>query len=180
MSEHTDRLIELTLAAPARAGSTRILAIDGRSGAGKSTLAAQAALRAGAPIIPMEQLYGGWGGLRDGIRLLVSDVLLPLSSGRAPEVPRYDWAAQRWLATSTLAPPDVLILEGIGAGAMAAAPYLSALAWIELPEQARRERAMTRDGSIYDGHWEQWSTQEDDYIASDRTPERADVIVRGG
>ncbi len=83
-------------------------------------------------------------------------------------------------ATSTLPVPDILILEGVGAGALAAAPYLSALAWIELSEQARRQRAMARDGSIYEGHWEQWSAQEDDYVASDRTPERADLIVRGG
>jgi hypothetical protein len=180
MTERTTRLLELTLAAPARAGSTRILAIDGRSGAGKSTLAAEAALGAGAPVIAMEQLYGGWGGLRDGIRLLVSDVLMPLAGGGAPEVPRYDWVARRWLATRTLRAPDLLILEGVGAGALAAAPYLSALAWIELPEQDRRERAAARDGSIYEGHWEQWSAQEDEYVASDRTRERADVIVRGG
>lgn len=180
MSEQASRLIALALAAPARAGSTRVLAIDGRSGAGKSTLAAAAALETAAPVIAMEQLYGGWDGLREGIRLLVGDILRPLAAGRAPRVPRYDWSAQIWREGVVLAPAELLILEGVGAGALAAAPFLSALAWVELSEQARREGAMARDGSIYKGHWERWSAQEDAYLASDRTPERADVIVPGG
>src|SRR6185312_5104377 len=37
----SDALIEALLAAPARLGSVRVLAIDGPSGAGKSTLAAR-------------------------------------------------------------------------------------------------------------------------------------------
>jgi uridine kinase len=179
MTDAGDRLAELARSSRPSAGITRVLAIDGRSGAGKSTLAGALALATGAPIIPMEQLYGGWDGLRDGIGRLVSEVLIPLEGGRAPDIPRYDWVAGRWLQASPLAPPELLIVEGVGAGALAAAPHLSALAWIELPETVRRERAMARDGSIHAGHWEMWSRQEEDYIASDRTPERADVIIAG-
>ena len=179
MSETAGRLLEIALTSGARAGATRIVAIDGRSGSGKSKLAAEVARRAGAPTIPMEQLYGRWDGLRAGIERLVSEILAPLAAGSAPQVPHYDWVAERWLAASRLTPPELLVLEGVGAGALAAAPHLSALASIELPEGIRRSRAMARDGSIYQGHWEDWSAQEEQYISCDRTPQRADLVVRG-
>ena len=162
------RLIELARAAQPRAGHTRVIAIDGRSGAGKSTLAAAVAETLAAPSISLEQLYGGWDGLRAGIEVLVSAVLVPLAEGRAAEVPRYDWKAGRWLKPEPLEPPPVLLVEGVGAGALAVGPFLSVLAWVELPEEARRARAMVREGPVYDGHWEKWSRQEDEYLRSDR------------
>ena len=173
------RLAELTLAPAPSAGATRVLALDGRSGAGKSTLAEALAQAMGVPCVSLEALYGGWDGLLAGIERLVSDVLEPLSAGRPAVVPRYDWLAGRWLAPRVLERPPVLIVEGVGAGALAAAPYVGVLAWLELDEQTRRRRAMERDGSIYGGHWEMWRAQEDEYLAKDRTQERASVTLVG-
>ncbi|HEX7610614.1 MAG TPA: hypothetical protein VF380_08070, partial [Solirubrobacteraceae bacterium] len=102
-----------------------------------------------------------------------------LAGGRAAAVPRYDWLADRWLAPHTLKPPAVLIVEGVGAGALAAAPHVGVLAWLDCEEHLRRRRAMERDGSIYGGHWEMWRAQEDEYLGADRTPERADVLLAG-
>jgi uridine kinase len=174
-----DRLPALALAAAPRAGETRILAIDGRSGAGKSTLGELLSRQMNAPCISLEQLYGGWDGLQAGIDRLLRDVLTPLAGGRAAAVPRYDWVAGHWLAPQTLEPPPLLIVEGVGAGARAAAPHISLLAWLELSEPQRRRRATQRDGSLYEGHWEMWRAQEDAYLAANRTAERADVIVAG-
>jgi hypothetical protein len=173
------RLAELALASPPSAGATRVLAIDGRSSAGKSTLAETLSARMDVPCVSLEALYGGWDGLLAGIERLVADVLEPLAGGRAAVVPRYDWLAERWLAPRTLQPPPLLIIEGAGAGALAVAPYVGVLAWLELPEEIRWRRAMERDGSIYGGHWEMWRAQEDEYLGADRTPERAGVILAG-
>jgi len=154
------------------AASGPVLAIDGRSGAGKSTLAA--ALR--APVVSLEDLYGGWDGLRPGIDRLVREVLEPLQAGRTALVPRYDWHAERWAEPWPLEPAPLLVVEGVGAGALAAAPYVSALVWIEVEESERRRRTIGRDGRIYDDeHWAQWALQEDEYVASDRPQERADL-----
>jgi len=179
MTEVAERLAALTGGAPARAGITRVLAIDGRSGAGKSTLGAAVAALTGAPVLSMEQLYGGWDGLRAGISRLLHDVLLPLTAGEEVAVPRYDWVAARWLEPTPLPAPRLLIVEGVGAGALQLAPHLAVIAWVELGEEARHERAMARDGDIYDRHWAQWGAQEDEYIRTDRTPERADVVLPG-
>ena len=72
--------------------------------------------------------------------------------------------------------PPLLVVEAVGAGALAAAPYVDALLWIEIDESARRARTLERDGAVFDDeHWRQWAAQEDEYVASDRPRERADL-----
>jgi para-aminobenzoate synthetase len=179
MSDAAQRLAGLAAGAAPRAGATRVLAIDGRSGSGKSTLAREVALATGAAAVAMEDLYGGWDGLREGIDRLVREILAPLSQGRDAHVPRYDWVEGRWLEPVTLRAPALLVVEGVGAGALAAAPHVSVLAWVELEHELRRERALARDADIYTAHWERWARQEQEYLRTDRTPERADVIIEG-
>jgi uridine kinase len=176
----TRTLIAALLAAAPAAGTTRVLAIDGRSGSGKSTLAAAIAGRLGAPLVSLEDLYGGWDGLEHGIELTRRELLEPLSRGEAAAVPRYDWEAAEWAPTWTLAPPALLVIEGVGAGARALAPYTSVLAWLELREDARRERALARDGDLYAPHWRRWAAQEDAYIEREAPRERADQVLELG
>ena len=163
-------------AAP-RNGRTRVVAIDGRSGAGKTSLAAGLRAELGAPVVALEDLYGGWDGLERGIDLLVSEVLEPLSAGRAARVPRYDWVAAAWGTPWVLEPPEVLIVEGVGAGARRAAAYESVLAWMEAPQSVRKKRALDRDGETFAPHWDMWAAQEDAMLARERTPERADLVI---
>jgi uridine kinase len=164
---------------PAAAGRTRVVAIDGRSGAGKTSLAALLAAELRAPVVALEDLYGGWDGLEHGIGLLVSAVLAPVAAGRAAWVPRYDWAAGSWAEPWLLEPPAVLIVEGVGAGARPAAAYESALIWLEAAAPARRQRALDRDGETFAPHWDRWAAQEDAMLARERTPERAGLVIAG-
>jgi uridine kinase len=165
------------LEGPARAGKTRVIAIDGRSGAGKSSLAARLRVELAAPVITLEDLYGGWDGLERGIDLLVSEVLEPLDTGRAVRIPRYDWVARDWDDPWGLEPPDVLIVEGVGAGARRAAAYASVLIWMEEPEPVRKQRALERDGQTFAPYWDMWAAQEDEMLAREHTPERADFVI---
>jgi uridine kinase len=173
-----ERVLAATRAAPPRAGATAVLAVDGRSGAGKSTLAQALALALDAPIVALEDLYGGWDGLEHGISLLLDEVLRPLADGNAANVPHYDWLAAAWSEPWVLAPPAQLIVEGAGAGARALAPYTSVLVWLELPAALRRERALARRyGEIYAPHWERWALQEDAFFERERPELRADLIL---
>ena len=160
-----------------RCGRTRVLAVDGRSGAGKTSLAAGLRAALGAPVVALEELYGGWDGLERGIDLLVSAVLEPLSAGRAARVPRYDWVAAAWDAPWVLEPPGLLIVEGVGAGARRAAAHASVLAWMEAPESVRKKRALDRDGETFAPHWDMWTAQEDAMLAREHTPDRADFLI---
>ncbi|HEY5396335.1 MAG TPA: hypothetical protein VIL16_13150 [Trebonia sp.] len=164
-------------AAP-RAGDTRVVAVDGRSGAGKTSLAATLRDRLRAPVVSLEDLYGGWDGLEHGIDLLVAAVLEPLAAGRAALVPRYDWIAGQWARPMVLEPPGVLIVEGVGAGARRAAAFESVLVWLEVPGPTRKQRALDRDGATFAPYWDRWAAQEDLMLAREGTPDRADVVIR--
>jgi uridine kinase len=153
-----------------------VVAIDGRSGAGKSSLAATLRAELGAPVVTLEDLYGGWDGLERGIDLLVSEVLEPLSAGRAARVPRYNWVTAAWARPWVLEPPEMLIVEGAGAGARRAAAYASAVIWIEAAESVRKKRALDRDGETFAPYWDMWAAQEDAMLCRERTAERADIV----
>ena len=170
-------VVEAVRRAGPRAGRTLVVAIDGRSGAGKTSLAAALRERLQAPAVSLEDLYGGWDGLERGIDLLVAAVLEPIAAGRPAQVPRYDWIRGEWAAPVTLQPPDVLIVEGVGAGAARARRWESVLVWLEVPTSVRKERAIARDGDTFAPYWDQWAAQEDLMLARERTPSRADITV---
>ena len=128
-------------------------------------------------IVELEQLYPGWDGLQQGVDLLVSAVLEPLAAGLSVEVPRYDWIEGRYAEPWALEPPELLIVEGVGAGARAAARYASVLVWLELAAATRRQRALARDGDVFRPHWERWTAQEEALLARDATPSRADLVL---
>jgi uridine kinase len=160
-----------------RAGRTRVIAVDGRSGAGKTSFAAALQAALDAPVVTLEDLYGGWDGLERGVDVLVSKVFEPLAAGRAALVPRYDWVAGGWDTPWTLEPPEVLIVEGVGAGARRAAAYESVLVWMEEPAPVRKKRALDRDGDTFAPYWDAWAAQEDAMLARERTPDRADIVA---
>ena len=177
--EPTEIAAALWRTAP-RAGATRVVAIDGRSGAGKTSLAAALVGQLNAPVVSLEGLYGGWDGLERGIDLLVSEVLKPLAAGQAARVPRYDWVSREWAQPVVLEPPEVLIVEGVGAGASRAAEFESLIVWLEAPADIRKKRALDRDGQTFAPHWDQWAAHEDAMLARERTPDRADMVIRSG
>ena len=164
----------------AASAGTYVVAIDGRSGSGKTVLAAGLGAELGAPVVSLEDLYGGWDGLERGIDLLVADVLAPLRAGTAARVPRYDWAARAWATPWVLEPPEIAVVEGVGAGARRAAAYAGTLIWLEEPAAVRKRRALDRDGAAYAPYWDMWAAQEDALLAREHTRDRADLVVAGG
>jgi uridine kinase len=155
-----------------------VIAIDGRSGSGKTSLAERLRDKLRAPVVALEDLYGGWDGLERGVDVLVSEVLEPLQAGKAARVPRYDWVARGWGEPWVLEPPGVLIVEGVGAGARRAAAYVSMLIWIAAPAAVRKKRALDRDGATFAPYWDMWAAQEEAMLAREHTPERADFVIR--
>lgn len=172
-------LAELLADRPARAGGTKIVAVDGPSGSGKTTLAHRLGPLLSAPSIHMDALYPGWDGLPEAPALLADQVLRPLAGGLPAAYRRWDWDNDRWAESHPVRPTPVLIVEGVGSGAAICAPYLSLLIWIEAGRDVRMARGIERDGEAYRPHWERWAAQEARMFAWDRTRERADVLVDG-
>ncbi|MEU8265706.1 hypothetical protein AB0B89_00960 [Sphaerisporangium sp. NPDC049002] len=165
------------LAVRLRAARAGVVAVDGPSGSGKTTLGTALAGELGAALVHMDDLYPGWDGLRDGVDRLVEWVLRPLSEGRPARWRRYDWALGAYAEWRETAPTEVVVVEGVGTGALAAAPYVSFLVWTEAPLAVRKARALRRDGEAYRPHWERWARQERAYFAADGVRARADAVV---
>ena len=164
---------------PARAGSTRVLAIDGRGGSGKTMLADRLAPLLVAPVVHMDDLFPGWDGLAAAAPILRRWVLEPLARGEAARHRRYDWSRNAYGGWVDVPPSDTLVVEGCACGSRLAAPYLSLLFWIDAPRKVRFNRGMRRDGETFRPHWERWALQEDALFAAEGTRERADYRVDG-
>ncbi|NUU31541.1 chorismate-binding protein [Arthrobacter sp. C9C5] len=158
-----------------------IIAIDGRSGAGKTTLAIELAARLRehhkVSLFHLEDIYPGWNGLAAGIDRYAATVLAPLRRGEPARWVSWDWEQHYDGAARVTAPAEIVLVEGVGAAAAAATPFLDAIVWADSPEQDRRTRALARDGASYEPYWEQWAGQEDEWLAADDVPSRADVRV---
>ena len=161
-----------------RAGATTMVVIDGPSGSGKSTFATRLAEATGAGLLRLEDMYPGWDGLDEGAQRLVDDVLEPLSRGEQATIRRWDGLAMRELDREPLVIEPLLVIEGVGAGSRAAAPFISLLIWLEAETEERYARAIARDGELYLGHWDRWAAQEQVTFAREATRDRADRTYR--
>ena len=161
-------------------GTTKIVAVDGPSGAGKTDFAAGLSQVLRAPVLHFEDIYPGWDGLGVTPTLVADDVLKRLAVDDIASVARWDWSQDRPGEDIRIRPVPVLILDGVGSGALPCRPYLSFLIWLEAPEEVRKERALTRDGETFAPHWDAWGAQERRLFASDGIRAAADVVVETG
>jgi hypothetical protein len=176
---HADLAARLT--SLPRRGACRIVGVDGRSGAGKSTIAGRVAAALGAPVVHLDDVVPGWDGLAESVDRLVDWVLAPAAAGRPVRWRRYDWELARYVEWHETPVDGVLVVEGSGCGARHAARYLTALVWIETPDDVRRDRLAARvDGGTYAPFLDRWARQEIAIVESDAIPARADVVVDNG
>ncbi|WNV91650.1 (d)CMP kinase [Umezawaea sp. Da 62-37] len=167
------------LAAPARLGKTRVVAVDGPAGSGKSTLARALALELNAPMIKTDH-FATWDDPVAWWPRLVDGVLDPLARGETGRYQRLDWTdglpkPGRWI---TIEPTDVLILEGVSSARRSIAPRLSYAFWLDGPTEAERlERAVARDGQQHRQEFVNWQQWERGWFAVDNTRSRADRII---
>ena len=178
-------LVTSVLAHTPTLGSGRLVCVDGPAGSGKTTLAAalDRRLRAtdGAParLVHLDDVYPGWAGLAEGMRIVATSVVAPLRAGRPGRYRRYDWHAGRFAEERVVPPGGVLILEGVGAGAAVYADAVTLLVWVDTPPDARLTRGLARDGEAMRDEWLAWQKQEEAMFVRERTRERADVVVDG-
>jgi hypothetical protein len=175
-------VIDALLAAPARLGGVRVLAIDGPSGAGKSTLAAQvvAELRARGcrTELVSTDAFATWDDPVSWWPRLVDGVLRPLADGVEGAYRRMDWTGgtPRPGELVRVPVPDVLVLEGVSSGRTSLRPLLSGLCWLSGGSAAERlARAVARDGVAAAGELGRWQRFERGWFAVDGTAEAADI-----
>lgn len=182
-------ILDLALSRPPTLGTGRLIALDGPSGSGKTTLAAAVAAAAPAGLavrlVPLEALYAGWSGL-PGIGGTLDALLRPLARGHAGEAATWDWEADAPGPDLVLAPADLVVLEGVGAGHRRIADLVTALVWMR-PRPDDLERALARDEQLhpsvaadpssYRRRLETWQHAEAAHFAVDATVDRADISL---
>jgi len=178
-AESTARaVLDLTWARTPTLGDGRLVCVDGPAGSGKTTLASALAAQTGAPVVHTDDLLEGWEGL-GGLPAALEGLLGPLADGRPGLAPRYDWDARRFVGSVDLEPVPLVVVEGVGSGALPAARRATVLVWVEAPYDLRMRRGLERDGEAFAPHWEAWAEAERAHFAEHRTRERADLVVDG-
>ncbi|SHE70689.1 uridine kinase family protein [Streptoalloteichus hindustanus] len=175
---------DAVLAAPARLGAVRLVAIDGPSGSGKSRLAdalvAELAGRGRSVELVRTDYFATWDDPVDWWPHLVDGVLTPLRRGERGRYQRVVWhggepAPGPFVEVEV---PDVLVVEGVSAARAAIVPLLSCSVWVEHPDPAERlERAVRRDGELSRAHLLAWQRFEQGWFATDGARSRADHRV---
>ena len=168
-------LVRAVTNAQVSGGGQALVAIDGPAGAGKTTLAAHLAGAMQASVFHMDDFYDGWDGLSAGIDNVLNDVVLPLAHTRELTVRRYDWSRATFGAPEVVFVEDVVIIEGVGAGAALLRPQIDILIYVDAPEANRHEWALSRGGENFESMWDAWAVHEAAYFDRDRPHESSDV-----
>jgi len=161
----------------------RTVLLDGPSGSGKSTfaLALLAELRrtAGAPeaaLVRMDDVYPGWSGLERSVVIATERIVRPHALGLGAQ-----WQAWNWASGTTAGPRAVraplLLVEGCGAAGERSRRLADLTIWIEADDAQRKRRALTRDGALFEPHWDSWDEQFRRYCVRERPREGADLIL---
>lgn len=139
---------------------TYTLLIDGLSGSGKTTLANHIGSVLGIQVVHLDDFYPGWGGLKEGARMVADDVLDPV----APGFWRWDWEKNTRAEWVPLVPGADLVVEGVGAVTEASISKAKARGEVNTlrviaPDELRKARALKRDPG-YAPWWDMWAEQE--------------------
>lgn len=166
----------------ARAPSPVVVAVDGRSGSGKSTFAdlvtaAQRAAGRDVTLLRMDAVYPGWDGLDAAVTTLTTDVLPRLAAGEDAQYRSWLWTRSRPGPVRTVRAASLVVVEGVGAGALESRHLVDCLVWVHAPDHVRYDRAMARDGDGYRSQWQRWAQQEESYLSADAPAQAADLWV---
>ena len=164
------------------ATNPQIILIDGPAGSGKTTLSLKLQREFEAnldcQVIHLDDHYNGWdealgSELTDTLNLVVSNFLLGLPT----ELKTFNWHQSRFEGSKQIAPGDVLIIEGVGAGQSAVRARATSLYWVETESDLALKRVLDRDGQEYEERIRTWQMREAKHFKEERTREFADFII---
>jgi uridine kinase len=172
-------------ARPPRAGSTKVIGIDGHGGSGKSTLARHLVGHLDAGIVHTDD-FASWENPKDWWPLLIEYVLDPLRSGvQTLSYPRSQWwPGHKPEPVLDQQVGDALVLEGVGSLRQEFRQFLSVAIFVDAPRQVCIDRGTMRDAALGTkeevvGRWNGWFDDELGYMARDDPEQFADIVIDG-
>ncbi|MEO7267884.1 MAG: MFS transporter [Knoellia sp.] len=157
-----------------RCGAVTIVAVDGPSGSGKTTLAADLGRDLDALVLHVDDMHQGWTGLLSTVELARASLVDAWSQGEPASRPTWDWDSDRRDADEAVPQANLVVLEGVGAFAIAG-DSAAVRVWVEAPPEERHDRAIARDGEVFASHWDTWADQERQLYAVSPGCDDADV-----
>jgi uridine kinase len=160
-------------------GPVRLVGIDGCGGAGKTTFAERLSRHGDDwPVVHTDDFATHDEPLEWWPRML-ADVIEPLSRGLSATFAPYDWVNRRPGRPTTVAPANVVVVEGVGATRSAWRHRLTLRIWVDTDGELRLRRGLARDGDELAEFWRGWRIAEDRYVAAENPAAYADLIVAG-
>ena len=158
----------------------KLVGVDGCGGAGKTTFADRLSRAAGGvPVVHTDDFAShedplGWWPRFD------EQLVSPLLAGRPAVFRPYDWIAARFTDNDiTVAPAELVVIEGVAATRRAWRDRLALRIWVDSPRDLRLRRGIERDGESTREFWQTWVVEEDAYVAAESPQRYADVVVDG-
>jgi pentatricopeptide repeat protein len=157
-----------------------ILAVDGRGGNGKSTIAellhhaVPNSLVIHTDDIAWHHSFFDWGDL------LIEDVLKPLHSGKAVRYQPPGWQTHGRIGSIEIAAAlSLVIVEGVGASRIEAMSWIDRSIWVQSDLDEAKRRCLAREGNTEEARtfWDEWMSEEVDFLQRQRPWERATAIV---
>lgn len=159
LDDLTTEVRRLLAASPARAGAVTVVAVDGPSGSGKTTLAGNLGDELDAHVLHVDDMHQGWTGLLATVDLARASLIDAWASGGPASHPTWDWDDDAPGPDEAVPRVELVVLEGVGAFAIAG-DSAAARVWVEAPRDVRHDRAIARDGEVFEAHWDEWADQE--------------------
>ncbi|GAA4121389.1 hypothetical protein GCM10022415_24110 [Knoellia locipacati] len=163
----------------ALAGEVTVVAVDGPSGSGKTTLAKDLGDALGALVLHVDDMHQGWTGVLSTVELVRSSLVDAWSHGEPASHPTWDWDEDEPGARESVPRADLVVLEGVGAFAIAG-ESASVRVWVEAPTEQRYVRAIARDGAVFEARWDEWADQERQLYAVSPGRAAADLALDTG
>lgn len=169
------------LQAPAKLGECRLVLIDGPAGSGKTQLATYLVNETKAELLHMDDLYEGWENALTAeiMTKIMTQVLEPISRSATAVYKKFDWINNTPGTLVEVAPPQVLIIEGVGAAAEQLRKFASLAIWIEVAAEVGYARVIKRDGTQISTQMQHWQQQERSWHQLDKTKLACDVWLDG-
>lgn len=165
-----------------------IIAIEGASASGKTTLAKTLSKIYGATVFHMDDFFlpldnqtpkrlSEVGGNVDRERF-ESEVLIPLSQGKAVNYRPFDCKTQGFKDTFSVAPKTLVIVEGAYSMHPSLSGYYDLSVFLEIDSAKQKERIIERNGDGAQRFFETWIPRENTYFEKTCAKERCDLIIK--
>lgn len=174
--------LEEVLASLKSLATPAIITIDGPAGAGKTTLAEilkseLRQIKVSVEIIHMDDLYDGWvNALGSKLARALEDIIAQSESKEIIH-PIFNWVEGRYTRVRSIPKPQVLILEGVGAGRSEIREKVDLSIWVEIEPELGIRRAIERDGDEIAPYMPKWSENQSHHFAEHHTLENASFTL---